>query len=117
MTQKWLLILVVLAASCTTTPQQEWIAGGLYSTKSEDGGFSIVKVLKVDDQGVEARPILHIENLCHGLGIEGISRQSVDRFARQSDELPGLQFLHGGLHHRAPIIKSCYFDPCVHAHP
>lgn len=39
----------------TACSQSGWKEGGLYSVEGEKGGFSIVKILKVDDVGVHIR--------------------------------------------------------------
>jgi hypothetical protein len=53
---KWCLPLaLLLALACATQSKQGWVEGGLYSTQNDDGNISIVKILKLDDQGVHVR--------------------------------------------------------------
>ncbi len=33
----------------------KWVEGGLYSTLSEDGSYSVLKILKMDDHGFHVR--------------------------------------------------------------
>jgi hypothetical protein len=47
------VILVVLGVACGV--KQDYIEGGLYSVSSENGGYAIVKVLKIDTGGVHVR--------------------------------------------------------------
>jgi len=51
-----LLVLgLMLVTACASESTSSVIEGGLYSTQNEEGTFSIVKVLKVDDGGVHVR--------------------------------------------------------------
>jgi hypothetical protein len=42
----------LLLGGCGT---EEWVEGGLYSVPSENGSFSVLKILKLDEEGVHLR--------------------------------------------------------------
>jgi hypothetical protein len=48
------LVLIALVA-CASQSMDSLVEGGLYSTPNDDGTFSVIKVLKLDDQGVHVR--------------------------------------------------------------
>lgn len=52
---RFLILGLMLATACTSESDKVAIEGGLYSTQNEEGTFSIMKVLKVDDGGVHVR--------------------------------------------------------------
>ena len=53
---RWLFSVVLLVVvGCAETPETAWVEGGLYSTRNEDGTFAIVKILKLEDEGVHIR--------------------------------------------------------------
>jgi len=49
------LLFACMASVVAGCSQQEWVEGGLYSVESENGGYSIVKILKLDPEGVHVR--------------------------------------------------------------
>jgi hypothetical protein len=52
---RFLVLGLMLATACASESSPSLIEGGLYSTQNEEGTFSIVKVLKLDDGGVHVR--------------------------------------------------------------
>ena len=48
-------ILTVALGLLVGCARETWVEGGLYYTPSEAGGFSVVKILKVDEKGVHVR--------------------------------------------------------------
>jgi len=50
----WLLVSAAFLM-LTACAQSNWKEGGLYSVEGEKGGFSIVKILKLDSAGVHIR--------------------------------------------------------------
>jgi hypothetical protein len=50
----WIVACTVLSG-CGGTTVDEWKEGGLYSTQNDDGSYSVLKILKVDDHGVHVR--------------------------------------------------------------
>ena len=52
-------------------------------------GFGGGLVREMDDQRVEARPVLRREDCCHGAVVSGVGAQAVDRLGRKGDELAG----------------------------
>jgi len=53
------LVLVLAAAAtlcgCGGATVVQWEVGGLYSTPNENGTYSVLKILKLDDNGVHVR--------------------------------------------------------------
>ena len=49
------LLLAVALSVASGCLHQEWSEGGLYSVESEDGGYSVAKILKLDTEGVHIR--------------------------------------------------------------
>jgi hypothetical protein len=52
---RFLALGLMLVTACTSEAARPLIEGGLYSSENDDGTFSIVKVLEVDDGGVHVR--------------------------------------------------------------
>jgi hypothetical protein len=48
-----ILLGIFTVASCAASPS--WIEGGLYATPQGDGTYTVLKILKLDDQGVHVR--------------------------------------------------------------
>jgi len=46
---------LILVTACASESGGPLIEGGLYATPNEDGSFSVLKILKVDDGGVHVR--------------------------------------------------------------
>jgi hypothetical protein len=47
--------LFALLGGCGGNAMTKWIEGGLYSTRNEEGTYSVLKILKVDGEGVHIR--------------------------------------------------------------
>jgi hypothetical protein len=52
---RMMTVTLFLLTTCSTPSTRDWIEGGLYSTRNDDGTFGIIKILKLDDQGVHVR--------------------------------------------------------------
>ena len=52
---RFLALGLMLVTACASESASSLIEGGLYATQNEEGIFSIVKVLKLDDGGVHIR--------------------------------------------------------------
>lgn len=50
-----LLILVGLLTFLFGCPRPRWVEGGLYYTRNENGTYSVLKILKIDDGGFHVR--------------------------------------------------------------
>ena len=48
-------MLLLLQAGCAGSSQEDWVEGGVYSTPNEDGTYSVLKILKLDEGGVHVR--------------------------------------------------------------
>jgi hypothetical protein len=74
-----LWIVAVLALSgCATGPQ--WIEGGMYSTPQDDGTYTVIKILKLDDQGVHIRMYSNVfESLPASIDESTLYMAGVDR--------------------------------------
>ena len=53
--RKFSALISIFLLALNACAQSNWKEGGLYSVEGEKGGFSIVKILKVDDAGVHIR--------------------------------------------------------------
>jgi hypothetical protein len=59
--KKMKILLVILVAffsllsGCSPSKSPQLVAGGLYYTPAEKGGYSVLKILKMDDRGVHVR--------------------------------------------------------------
>jgi hypothetical protein len=49
------LLLTLLCLASSAVGQERLIEGGLYSTRNENGSYSVLKVLRLDPQGVHVR--------------------------------------------------------------
>jgi hypothetical protein len=52
---KFVLLALMVVGACTSHPPDALIEGGLYSTPNDDGTYSVIKILKLDDRGVHVR--------------------------------------------------------------
>ena len=50
-----LILLVGLLSFLTGCSRSRFVEGGIYCTPAEQGGYSVLKILKIDDQGVHVR--------------------------------------------------------------
>lgn len=55
MIRKFSLLISIAFLALSGCAQSHWKEGGLYSVEGETGGFSVVKILKLDDGGVHIR--------------------------------------------------------------
>lgn len=53
--RKFPLLVAIAFFALTACARSDWKEGGLYSVEAEKGGFSIVKILKLDAVGVHIR--------------------------------------------------------------
>ena len=52
---RFAVLVLVFVLACATESPMAVVEGGLYSTPNEDGTFSVLKILKVDDGGLHIR--------------------------------------------------------------
>jgi len=50
-----LVIIMGLLASLFGCSRPNWVEGGLYCTRNENGSYSVLKILKIDDGGFHVR--------------------------------------------------------------
>ena len=96
---QWILSVALLAlVACTQTPQEEWVEGGLYGTRNEDGSYAIVKILDLDDDGV------HIRAYSNKFDSEPTAVDETTRYLAGMDHGPDEQLSMGHL----PLLKASF---------
>jgi hypothetical protein len=101
---RWLLSVALLVfAGCAQTPEAEWVEGGLYSTRNEDGSYAIVKILKVDEEGV------HVRAYSNKFDSEPVTLDETTLYLAGMDHGPDEQLGMGHL----PLLKASFaaWDP------
>jgi hypothetical protein len=80
--RQWLSIVLVFVAACASRSGADWVEGGLYLVEAEGGGFSVVKILKLEDEGVHVRVYSNRFDVAPGeidegsLHVAGVNRDS-----------------------------------------
>ena len=90
------LLGIFTVASCVT--ELQWVEGGLYATPQEDGTYTVLKILKLDDHGVHVRIYSNVfETLPQGIDESSLYMVGIDR---KPDEALGMG--------HAPISKQTF---------
>ncbi|WP_295942492.1 hypothetical protein [uncultured Xanthomonas sp.] len=55
MLKRWLAALLALFAAASPAAADSWREGGLYATSRQEGGYVLLKILKLDADGVHVR--------------------------------------------------------------